>query len=365
MARILLAPDSFKGSASSELVADAVGRGWLTVRPLDEVSSLPFGDGGEGTLECVERAVGSAKRMPVQAQGADGGERDTWWLLVGGDTAVIEMAMICGITTLSPLNPMAAHSYGLGQVISAAMANAEVREILIAVGGSASTDAGVGALMALGYRFLDHDGREVGLGGGALAKIARIISPTELQLPERGVRILVDVQSPMTGLTGAAHIFAPQKGADKEQVEELDQGLQNFLTVTGARDADGYGAAGGVSGGLAILLGAEIVSGVETLAKLSGIAEQLDRADCLVTGEGAFDSQSFSGKVVGYLLAQAEPRALPALVICGVNKNPVSDSVVSLVELAPSVDEAIKNPTLWLERGGALLAERFTASTQR
>jgi glycerate kinase len=364
VAKILLVPDSFKGSASSQDVADSVARGWVGVRASDQILTIAFGDGGEGTLDCIAGAVSDAQKIEVVAQGADGRDRTTYWLLVNGDTAVIEMAAICGITTQEKLDALGAHSFGLGQVIAAALKYPGVKEILVAVGGSASTDAGVGALMALGCKAVGADG-DLAPGGGALKDLTQIDLAADFVAPERGLKILVDVQSPMSGIDGAAYVYGPQKGASAGDVEVLDAGLKNFLAVVGAQDRAGYGAAGGVSGGLATVLGAQIVSGVETLAQISGLLEKLNDVDCVVTGEGAFDDQSFRGKVVGYVLEQAKVRGVEAMVVCGVNKNGVNSQVISLVELAPSVDDAIKNPARWLEVAGQKLAERFGAIVER
>lgn len=359
MAKILLVPDSFKGSATSGEVADSVANGWLQVRPTDEITRIAFADGGEGTVAAVESAVKGSVRVPVVAQTGDGRDHDCYWLLVNDDIALIEMAMVCGITTVEKLDAQGAHSYGLGQVIAAAAEDLRVKEIVIAVGGSASTDAGVGALMALGFECVDVNGAAVNLGGGALTQLKKISG--DFVAPVRGVKILVDVQSPLTGVTGAAHVYGPQKGASPADVEALDLGLTNFLDVVGGSDAPGYGAAGGVSGGLALVLGAQIVSGVQALAEITGVIEQISKVDCVITGEGAFDSQSYQGKVVGYLLEEAESRGVAAMVVCGVNKNGHGERVVSLVELAPSVEAAISNCRIWLEEAGKALAARFTA----
>jgi glycerate kinase len=359
VAKILLVPDSFKGSATSGEVADSVAKGWVQVRSADEITRIAFADGGEGTLAAIESAVDGSVRVPVVAQSGDGRDRDCYWLLVKGDIAVIEMAMICGITTVEKLDAMGAHSFGLGQVIAAAACDARVKEILVAVGGSASTDAGVGALMALGFKCVAENGASVALGGGALIDLKKITG--DFVAPARGIKILVDVQSPMTGIDGAAHVFGPQKGASPADVELLDLGLKNFLDVVGGVDAPGYGAAGGVSGGLALVLGAQIVSGVQALAEITGVIDQISQVDCVITGEGAFDNQSFQGKVVGYLLGQAAARGVPAMVVCGVNKNGDDERVISLVELAPSVEAAMTESTRWLEEAGKVLAARFSA----
>jgi glycerate kinase len=359
VAKILIAPDSFKGSATSAQVARALADGWKISRPQDEFVIAPFADGGEGTLDCIERVTPGSMRMPITVQGATGIVHESSWLLVGSDTAVIEMATLCGITTLDELNPLSAHSYGLGQAIKAVLDDERVNEIFIAVGGSASTDAGMGALSALGFKATDSDGKELALGGSDLHRLARVDIPAGLRKPDRGIKILVDVQSPLTGLNGAAHIFGPQKGADATQVQLLDVGLAHFLKVLNVEDRAGFGAAGGVSCGLAVLLDASIVSGVATIAELIGLQEKILASDCVITGEGSFDDQSYRGKAVGYLLEMAKEYERPVMIACGVNKNAESPSILSLVELAPSVQSAITDSQRWLIECGKVLASRF------
>jgi glycerate kinase len=358
VARILIAPDSFKGSATSVQVATALAEGWKITRPEDEIVIAHFADGGEGTLDCIESVTMGSARIPITVQGATGIEHKSSWLLVGSDTAVIEMATLCGITTVDELDPLGAHSYGLGQAIKAALEDSRVNEILIAVGGSASTDAGLGALSALGFKSMDANATEIALGGGELHRLARIESPSVLRKPARGIKVLVDVQSPLTGPNGAAHIFAPQKGADADQVRLLNEGLLQFLKVLYVEDRAGFGAAGGVSCGLAVLLGATIVSGVETISELMGLEEKIEQADCVITGEGSFDDQSFSGKAVGYVMQVAKKNDRPVMIACGVNQNEKSPSIVSLVELAPSVESAIADNQRWLIECGKMLAAR-------
>jgi glycerate kinase len=359
VAKILIAPDSFKGSATSAQVAKALADGWKISRPNDEIVIARFADGGEGTLDCIESVTAESIRIPITVQGATGIEHQSAWLLVGADTAVIEMATICGITTLDELDPLGAHSYGLGQAIKAVLADDRVNEILIAVGGSASTDAGLGALSALGFKGLDVDGRELARGGGDLHRLAHVESPANHRNLPRGIKVLVDVQSPLTGLNGAAHIFGPQKGADADQVRLLNEGLLQFLKVLYVEDRAGYGAAGGVSCGLAVVLGASIVSGVSTIAELIGLEEKIQEADCVITGEGSFDDQSYRGKAVGYLLETANEIERPVMIACGVNKNAESSSILSLIELAPTVQSAIDDSQHWLIECGKVLATRF------
>ena len=359
VAQILIAPDSFKGSATSAQVAEALANGWKISRPNDEIVIAPFADGGEGTLDCIESITPGSVRIPITVQGATGTDHESSWLLVGSDTAVIEMAALCGITTVDELDPLGAHSYGLGQAIKAALEDERVNEILVAVGGSASTDAGLGALSALGFKATDTDGKELALGGSDLHRLARVDIPAGLRKPDRGIKILVDVQSPLTGLNGAAHIFGPQKGADATQVQLLDVGLAHFLKVLNVEDRAGFGAAGGVSCGLAVVLGATIVSGVATIAELIDLEEKIKLSDCVITGEGSFDDQSYRGKAVGYLLEKAKECERPVMIACGVNKNEESPSILSLIELAPSVQSAIADSQHWLIECGRELATRF------
>jgi glycerate kinase len=359
MAKILIAPDSFKGSATSVEVAQALAIGWQVERPSDEILELPFADGGEGTLDAIYRAIPNATQVPIRVRGASGVEHVTNWLLINGDTAIIELARVCGMATIKELDPLGAHSFGLGQVIMAALDDLRVNEILVAVGGSASTDAGLGALSALGYKAFDGDGKNLLLGGGSLSSLARIEAPSYLRKPSRGIKVLVDVQSPLTGIHGAAYMFAPQKGANVVQVKKLENGLQHFLEILDAKDQPGFGAAGGVPSGLALLLGAGIISGVEKISELIGVEKMIRDSDCVITGEGSFDSQSFFGKAVGYLIKLSHQLNREIFIACGVNQNEPSPKVLSLVELAPSIESAMLESEHWLVECGKVLASRF------
>lgn len=359
LSKILITPDSFKGSATSRQVSNALARGWQEVRGDDLIECVPFADGGEGTLDCFAEVVDSAIRVPIRVQGATGTEHGATWLLVNGDTAVIEMAALCGVTTSDELDPLGAHSFGLGQAINCALGDLRVNEILVAVGGSASTDCGIGALTALGFNFFDKDGAAVTLGGGSLQSIQSITRPQDLYSPLRGIKVLVDVQSPLVGLTGAAHVFGPQKGADTGQVELLDNGLSHLLEVTGVTDRPGFGAAGGVSFGLSTFLGATIVSGVEMIADLIGLEEKIKASDCIITGEGSFDSQSLKGKAVGKVMEMAAHHDRPLLIVCGINKNELSEKTISLVDLAPDFNSAMSQCEHWIYEAGRELAANF------
>lgn len=353
MSRILIAPDSFKGSATSIEVADAIARGWKSVRPDDELIQIPFADGGEGSLLAIESARPDAQRIYCLEVSPD-----AYWLSLDGSTAVVELAQTSGLALLSGLDPMGAHTCAFGQVLANAAKDSRVERIYCALGGSASTDGGVGVLMALGFDFLDEDGITVGLGGGALSKIASISKTRAIAPPRGGVVLLVDVQSTLLGENGAAAVFAPQKGATKEQVAELENALKHFASLTKQVDSPGSGAAGGSAYGLSALWGATIENGAEKIADLCGIEAALIGTDLVITGEGRLDSQSFLGKVVGYMSQKAATAQVPIAYCVGSLESDFpshSSTGVSLSEIAGSSALAMQNPDKYLFEAGVQL----------
>lgn len=361
MARILIAPDSFKGSLESSKVAGALSLGWASVRPEDSVLTHPFADGGEGTLEVVSHYQPRAVKIFSKVHSADGSLRNAYWLLLEDGTALIELAQACGITWIREPDPLGTHTYGLGELLAQAAVNPLVQKIYVALGGSASTDAGVGALMALGYKFLDKHGDLIGLGGRGLSSIATTISDDAIVGPE--VIALVDVMNTLLGPRGAAPVYGPQKGASAEQIMELDQGLKNFVRVVGVEDFEGAGAAGGAAYGLSALWGARIESGAEFLNKLSGLPGEIAKSDVIVTGEGQFDETSLDGKVVGTILSDARDFGTKVALCVGKRTVAYPTSVwsgISLTELASSQNEAMAHPEKYLFLAGAELAKRFS-----
>ena len=353
MSKVVIAPDSFKASATSIEVAAAIAQGWKSLRPSDELIQIPFADGGEGTLLVLEKAQPSAQRIycPDISPAA-------YWLLLDDATAVVELAQVSGITLLAKLNPMGAHTFAFGQLLADATKHRQVERIYAALGGSASTDAGVGALMALGFEFLDCDGLGVGLGGGEISRIATIVSAKAVAPPKGGVIVLADVQSPLLGIKGAAAVFAPQKGAIPDQVLALDEALSHFVRVTGHADSAGSGAAGGTAFGLCALWGAVIRSGAENIAELSGLNSAISGADLIITGEGRLDSQSFSGKVVGHISTLAVTSGIPIAYCVGSIEGDFPASSrggISLSQLAGSTEEAMKNTEKFLIEAGMQL----------
>ncbi|KAB1913008.1 glycerate kinase [Micromonospora sp. AMSO31t] len=361
--RVVVAPDSFKGSVAAGDAARALARGWLAHRPGDDVRLLPLADGGEGTVDAFAAALPDAERRTTVVPGPDGRPVDAAWLLLPDRTAVLELAQSSGLPLLASPDALGAHTYGLGVVARAAL-DAGATRLVIGLGGSASTDGGTGALRALGLRLHDDQGRELPLGGAALAELARLDTTGLAPPPPGGVHLLVDVTAPLTGPAGAAATYGPQKGAGPEAVALLDAALGRFAGLAGgAPDQPGAGAAGGTAYGLAALWDARIAPGAATIATLVGLGDALAGADLVLTGEGRFDDTSLTGKVVGSLLDAAAAAGVPVAVAAGQVAGRVPGSVaaaVSLVELAGSIDAAMDDPTTWLAEAGEALSRRLT-----
>lgn len=268
---ITLAFDSFKGSLRSDEVADAFKEGLRTVLPHCEVRKMYVADGGEGTMEAI---VKSLNGMIIETTVNDPIGREVkarYGIIDNGQTAVIEMAEASGLTLLKPeeRNPMLTTTYGTGELIADAIGRG-CRKFLIGIGGSATNDGGTGMLSALGFRFLDKEGNELKGCGSTLAEIVTIdASQTISELKDSEFTVACDVTAPLYGPNGAAHIFAPQKGADKEMVAVLDQGLRNFAKAIKSfngkdiADIPGGGAAGGMGAGMCALLNARLERGID------------------------------------------------------------------------------------------------------
>lgn len=321
--KIIVAMDSFKSSISALAACKIIRETLLSINPELTVVSIPMADGGEGTAEAM-MAARRGKWVKVQTMGP------LQEMLVNAGfaffphtkIALVEMAKASGMELLSPkqTDPLKTSTFGTGQLIHAA-ANYNADKILLAVGGSATVDGGVGAAQALGWKFLDSKGRQIGFGGEQLENIARIIKPDKLNLPE--IEVLCDVDNPLCGEDGAARVFGPQKGATPEVVEQLEAGLKHLAKVvkkqlgTEIDKIPGSGAAGGLSAGAIAFMGAKLVSGVETIIRESNLAKEIGDADWVITGEGRFDSQSLRGKVVSGVAKAAMQHHIRVAVIAG------------------------------------------------
>jgi glycerate 2-kinase len=339
--RVVIAPDSFKGSIAASGAAAAIADGWRSVRPDDELVLLPQADGGEGTLEAISAASPDAVFRPVGGvTGPDGLPVDAAWLELPGGTAVVELARSSGLALMRSLDPLGATTRGLGEVIAAAL-DAGGRDLVIGLGGSASTDGGAGALAALGDR------RPAGI-----------------------VTLLTDVTAPLLGPTGAAAVFAPQKGASPADVAQLEQRMRDWAARFPAADPDtpGAGAAGGTAFGFLAAWGARIEPGAAAIAELTALTAALENADVLITGEGRFDATSLTGKVVGYALRAAEAAGVARVIALAGQVALAMPSLagattasLSLSELAGSTEAALADPAGWLFRAGGIAAAQLEA----
>lgn len=360
--KVLIAPDSFKGTATAAEVAEALAAGWNAVRDSDDVLTLPQADGGEGTLAAVA-ASGSWSRQQTVVDGPDGRPVMATWLLGTEDRAVVELAESSGIALMPQLDPWRAGTRGLGQVIDAAL-QAGARSIQVGLGGSASTDGGAGVLIALGLKAFDSRGVPIDDGAHGLRDVTRVEVDGLAPLPSGGVEILVDTTAPLIGPHGAAAVFGPQKGARCAEVGRFDEGLLRWSRVLAAAGmvADptsaSTGAAGGVGFGL-MAWGASAESGSERIASITGLYEEKQQADLLITGEGRFDGTSWTGKLVGHLLSAAEKAGVPAVVVAGQVSAGAGVPIISLSEMAESPAAAMADVRRWLHAAGSAAARRF------
>lgn len=325
--KVVVAPDSFKGSLSAQAAAAAIARGLQQGWPELEIDCVPLADGGEGTGRIwVEACNGTWESIDCcdplgrPVQGAIG------WV-DGGRTAIVEAAQATGLELLThrERNPLVATSYGLGQLVEWVLRSPAVETIWLTLGGTATVDGGVGCLQALGIAITDAAGEPVARGGRGLQEISTVdwttlparLNPLHPQAVK--LKIASDVTNPLLGEWGAARVFGPQKGAHPAMVEQLEAGMQCWAAAAGRPDfatAPGAGAAGGLGFALACL-GAEFCSGIDCVMAAVGLTDRLAGVDWIVTGEGRSDRQTAGGKVVSGVLRQAADRGIPAIVLSG------------------------------------------------
>ncbi|WP_405178762.1 glycerate kinase [Nocardia sp. NBC_01377] len=318
--RVVLAPDKFKGSSSAPEVAGAIASGIARVRPDTELVLMPVADGGDGTVDAFVAA--GWQRIEVDAPGPTGVVGVATYAM-RGETAVVELAAAVGLVKLprGVPDPLGASTFGLGVVVADALDRGAV-EIVIGLGGSASSDGGAGMLRALGVRALDGQGDEVPGGGAALADaVALDRSGIHPGVDSARFVLACDVDNPLLGPRGAVAVYAPQKGADTAQLAILEAALTNWAAVAGIGFADrpGAGAAGGTGFGAMALLGAEVRSGIAVILELLDFAALLDGADLVVTGEGSLDEQSLHGKAPIGVCEAARAAGVPVVAAVGRN----------------------------------------------
>lgn len=325
--KIIIAPDSFKGSLRSPAVCAALARGLAARLPEAELVSLPLADGGEGTVDAVVAAAGGTCRS-VRVRGPLMEPVEAVYGLAGARrTAVIEMAAAAGLELLPShrLDPGRATTCGVGELLRDAL-DAGCREIILGIGGSATVDGGAGLLQALGLRLLDKEGGTLpaGIGGGALHLVAAVdASDLEPRLREISLSIACDVTNPLLGPTGAAAVFAPQKGADPATVARLEENLAHWsrlLVAAGLADRTdhpGDGAAGGLGFALRTLCGGRMTSGAQLIIEAVGLPAQLANADLVITGEGRTDGQTAGGKLCAVVTELARAAGVPTVLLSG------------------------------------------------
>jgi glycerate kinase len=309
--KIIIAMDSFKGTLTAPEACEIIAEAIAESIPAAQLVVKPMADGGEGTAASMIKAA-NGQWIPKTVMGpladmqVDAGfawfERDR--------TALVEMATASGLELLpkEQMNPLKTTTYGTGQLIKAA-SDYGAHRILLAVGGSATVDGGLGAATALGWEFRDQQGSPIPLGGAALEQLAKIVEPEDLHLPP--VEVLCDVDNPLCGEHGAAKVYGPQKGATPQMVEQLEKGFVHLAALVQAQlqcdinNVPGAGAAGGLAAGAIAFMNAKLISGIETIITYSNLRAELQSADWIITGEGCFDHQSLRGKVVSGIAKSA------------------------------------------------------------
>ena len=322
---ITLAFDSFKGSLRSDEVADAFEEGLRTVLPDCEVRKAYVADGGEGTMEAIVKSLNGSFIETTVSDPIGRAVKARYGIIDNGQTAVIEMAEASGLTLLKPeeRDPMHTTTYGTGELIADAISRG-CRRFLVGIGGSATNDGGTGMFSALGFRFLDKERNALEGCGGTLAEIVSIdASQAMSELKDCEFVIVCDVTAPLYGPNGAAHVFAPQKGANKEMVAQLDAGLQNFASAIyqfNGKDVahiPGGGAAGGMGAGMYALLNSRLERGIDMVLNAIRFDDIITGSDLVVTGEGRIDRQTVMGKAPSGILRRASAQGIPVIAIGG------------------------------------------------
>ncbi len=365
MRKIVIAPDSFKGSLTAKEAADCIERGIHRVIDNVDIVKVPMADGGEGTVQSLVDAT-RGTIVNVEVHGPLLKKVSAFYGILGDEkTAVIEMAAASGLTLITEKerNPLKTTTYGTGQLIKHAL-DMGCNNIIIGIGGSATNDGGAGALMALGVRFLDKQGREIGLGGGNLIKLYYIdISEFDKRLRDCSITIASDVDNPFCGPKGASAVFGPQKGADDKMVEVLDKGLLNFAEVIkkdlgiDIKDIPGAGAAGGMGGGLLAFLNSQLKRGIDIVIEITDLENKMKGASLVFTGEGMIDYQTVYGKTPYGVAKLANRHNIPVIAIAGSigkGEETLYDhgfySVFSIVDKPVSLNEAMSDAAILLEK---------------
>ena len=373
--KIVVAPDSFKGSVTALQAAEAIERGLHRVFPDAEIEKLPMADGGEGTAQSLVDATGGRilTESVVDPLGVEIEAR--YGVLGDGVTAVIEMAAASGLTLvpLAKRNPLVTTTYGTGQLIKAALDHG-CRKLIIGIGGSATNDGGAGMAQALGAKLITASGEPIRWGGGGLHQLDAIgISELDSRIQETETVVACDVNNPLTGEDGASHVYGPQKGATPEMVQALDANLAHFDTIlqrdigVTVGDIPGAGAAGGLGAGLMAFLNAELKSGVALVIEATQLEKRISDADLVITGEGQINFQTIFGKTPIGVAKAAKAQGIPVVAIAGSISDDADgvydagiDAMVDIVPEPMPLEVAIENAPMLIanaaERAARLIS---------
>ena len=353
--KILLAPDKFKGSLSAKEVCSEIMAAFKQAGRNDELVAFPLADGGEGSIEAIAgyTEVHDALGKPISA-----------YYLYEQHSAIafIELAVASGLSLIAEneRDILNSSSLGTGEQILHAI-NAGAKEIILGIGGSASNDAGIGILHALGFRFKNESGQVLEPLGRNLEQVTEILWPDHELLKGVTFKVLCDVSNPLFGKQGAAHVYAAQKGADENTIEQLDKGLQHFAEISfkylnkNFSHAPGAGAAGGVGFGMLAFLNARLSPGIDTMMQLLNFDEVIKDVDLVISGEGKFDEQTLSGKVLAGVYQKTLQFNKPLIIVAGLNALPAEKiwpdvKVFTLMDIATNTHEAIQNAAALLRK---------------
>ncbi|AUA30324.1 TPA: glycerate kinase [Clostridioides difficile] len=367
--KILISIDSLKGSLSSIEAGNAIKKGILKVKEDAQVKILPLADGGEGTVDALVQGM-NGKKETIEVTGPIAKKVDaTYGLLKNTSTAIIEIAQASGLTLVPTelRNPLYTTTYGVGEIIKEAI-NKGYRNFIVGIGGSATNDAGIGMLQALGFEFYDKNNKLVGLGGKVLNEIRHIKIENRLkELDECKFKIACDVNNPLFGKNGAAYIYGSQKGATSEIIEKLDNGLRNFSKVVknylskDVANVEGAGAAGGLGFAFLAFLDSKLESGIKIILEEIKLEEELKDADFVITGEGRLDNQTAMGKAPIGVAKLAKKYGVKVIGLAGATTEDAVkcneegiDAYFSIVNRAMTIEEAMDKATA---------SENMTATT--
>jgi len=372
---ILLAPDKFKGSLSAQGVCKALEKGLKNVNPSTEIISRPLADGGDGSLEILGHYL-DLKTYSLEVQDPLG-RSITASYNMNAHKAYIEMSRASGLVLLAPheRSSMKTTSFGTGELMADAI-DRGAKEIYLFIGGSACNDGAMGIAQALGYQFYDGAGKLLEPTGENLLRVARIDGSGLVADPQEvSIQVLCDVNNPFAGKTGAAYVYAAQKGASPEEIVLLDRGLVHFAQVMvnhGLPDVShipGAGAAGGVGGGCIALLGAKLISGIQTFLDIADLESLIKDSDLVITGEGKLDAQTEHGKVVSGVCLLAQKHKVPVIAVCGAAEDQVEEKlplqkVYTVISRSATLEEAMSRTAEKLEAiGREIMSDEWESST--